>query len=172
MISRIKKRFHDNVKVYPNDVNSSCFRFHEVPYEFREVFITTGYRYPNSSFSCCIRSLFKFNNNEMLNFWTHFIPFLFVLIQLFKFYMIYDVNTDTYTWPLFIYLCTVGFYLSMSAAAHAFNCMSPIARHLCFIVDYMSISIYGLGSAISYKAYLIKLVNKDEEYIYDSFFYN
>lgn len=142
---------------------SKCLFVEEVPYEFREAYIKNGYRHPNTSINNCIRSLFVLNNNEVINFWTHFVPFVFVLVQLVKFCLIYDVQRDDFVWPLFIYLCTIGFYLSMSAAAHAFNCMSPIARHLCFIIDYMSISIYGLGSAISYKAYLLKIVNKDEE---------
>ena len=162
----LKNNFKENDDEKQNS-SSSCLSVDQVSYEFREPYITTGYRCPNSSALKCIRSLLNFDNNEVLNFWTHFLPFLFVCYQLVRFCQVYDVRRDEFVWPLFIYLCTIGFYLSMSAAAHAFNCMSPIARHLCFSIDYMSISIYGLGSAISYKAYLLKLVSKDEEYVFN-----
>lgn len=151
------------VKTKSNN-QTSCLKVTEISYEFREPFITTGYRHPNSSIGSCLRSLLTLNNNEMLNFWTHFVPFLFVFAQLVRFAFVHDLARDDFVWPLFICIATICFFLLMSALAHAFNCMSPIARHLCFIVDYMSISIYGLGSSIAYKAYLLKIVSKDERF--------
>ena len=91
--------------------------FKEISLEFRESFILTGYRKPNSSIKSCLKSLFYFDNNEIINFWTHFLPFLFMAYKLKKLCSIYDVfNTNqdhSIVEPLFIYLITVSFYLFM-----------------------------------------------------------
>jgi predicted membrane channel-forming protein YqfA (hemolysin III family) len=91
--------------------------FKEIPIEFRESFILTGYRKPNSSIKSCLSSLFYLDNNEIINFWTHFLPFLFMAYKLFKlcsFYDLFNVHQDNLLiWPLFIYLVTVLFYLFM-----------------------------------------------------------
>lgn len=121
----------------------------QVPAEFHEPFIYTGYRRANSSIRECARSLFYLNNNESINFWTHFLPFVYTLWQLVKLsYNYSNIYNDDFMWPLFIYLLTVCFYLLNSSIAHALNCMSPIARHVFFILDYMSISMYGMGCSI------------------------
>lgn len=139
-------------------------KYDEISYEFREAYIMTGYRKPNSSVRECLKSLFVLNNNEIINFWTHFVPFVYAFYNLLKFTSIYNVEKDNFAWPLFIYLTTVCFYLLMSSLAHAFNCMSPTARHLCFIVDYLSISLYGMGSSIAYKAYSLSNIIQDENF--------
>jgi predicted membrane channel-forming protein YqfA (hemolysin III family) len=129
----------------------------QVPLEFREPYILTGYRRPSSSISACLRSLFYMNNNESVNFWTHFLPFVYTFYQLVKISVNYNsIYNDDFVWPLFIYLFTSSFYLLVSSMAHALNCMSPIARHLLFIMDYLSISMYGMGSSIG-KALFISL---------------
>lgn len=91
--------------------------FKEISIEFRESFILTGYRKPNSSIKSCLKSLFYLDNNEIINFWTHFLPFLFITYKLIKLCSIYDIfNSDkdhSMIWPLFIYLLTVSFYLFM-----------------------------------------------------------
>ena len=128
----------------------SCFEVDEISAEFRESnpFILTGYRRPNSTMRQCVRSLFTLNNNETLNFWTHFVPFLVVARELCSFCSAYDVWADDFVWPLFIYLATVCFYLITSSVAHALNSMSPVARHICFILDYLSISKYAFRLVI------------------------
>lgn len=138
-------------------------KFNEVSYEFRELFILTGYRVPNSSLSSCIKSLFSLSNNESINFWTHFVPFLFSFYTLVSLCFIYDILSDDFVWPLFIYLTTICFYLLMSSIAHALNCMSPIARHICFILDYLSISIYGMGCTIAYRAYSLSTIQLNQK---------
>ena len=127
----------------------------QVSFEFRENFILNGYRIPNTTLLSCIKSVLTINNNEVLNFWTHFIPFFLIFIYLIRFSIQYNVLNDTFMWPYFIYLSTAAFYLFMSSMAHALNCMSNIARHVCFILDYLSISIYGMGCCIAYKAYCL-----------------
>ena len=127
----------------------------QVSFEFRENFILKGYRKPNNSFLLCFKSVFSLNNNEIINFWTHFIPFCLILLYLTRFSIQHNVLNDTFMWPYFIYLSTAAFYLFMSSMAHALNCMSNIARHICFILDYLSISIYGMGCCIAYKSYCL-----------------
>jgi predicted membrane channel-forming protein YqfA (hemolysin III family) len=127
----------------------------QVSFEFREDYILTGYRKPNTDFKSCIQSIF-YLNNETINFWTHFIPFLFILFELLNLCFKFNIMQDYFVWPLFIYLLTVCFYLLMSSIAHMFNCLSSTARHLCFILDYLSISIYGVGSSIVYHEYTIR----------------
>lgn len=138
--------------------SSNLLKYEQISYEFRESFILSGYRIPNSSFKTCLKSIFSFDSNETINFWTHFMPFLYSFYTLVKLYFVYDIVNDHFVWPLAIYLTTICFYLLMSSVAHALNCMSPIARHVCFILDYLSISIYGMGCSIAYKAYTLSTI--------------
>ena len=105
----------------------------------------SGYRSPKSSALDCFLSIFS-ATNESLNFWTHFIPALYFLRQIW----LLDELSD----PIICYMfCLVGFPLT-SAVAHVFNCLSDKARHACFFLDYASVSLYSIGSAIAYKAYV------------------
>ena len=144
--------------------------YDQVSNEFRESFILAGYRKPNCSFEKCFRSIFYWNN-ETLNFWTHFIPFLFVLKNLVSIIFYENILNDTFYMPLLIYLVTVCFYLLMSSVAHMLNCMSSSSRHICFILDYMSISVYGMGSAIAYKAYTLPNIDNsiNTRFVFDHY---
>lgn len=135
----------------------------QVPNEFQEIFIYTGYRNPNSSLRSCFKSIFCLNNNESINFWTHFIPFLLSLGILVKNLLNNELMNDNVAYPLLVYLSTICFYLLMSSMAHMLNCMSPIARHVCFILDYLSISIYGMGCAIAYKSYTLSTIKSSQK---------
>lgn len=130
----------------------------QVSFEFREDFILSGYRMPNANLKSCIQSIF-YLNNETINFWTHFCPFLFVLYHIIELSIQNNIRNDNFIWPLFIYLITVCFYLLMSSVAHMMNCYSSTARHICFILDYLSISIYGMGCSLAYKSYTIRNIN-------------
>jgi len=50
-------------------------------------------------------------------------------------------------------LCLCIFPLT-SAVAHLFNCMSDEARHVCFFLDYAGLSVFSLGTAVAYQAYV------------------
>lgn len=149
--------------------NHSCKKIYrylnhkQVSKEFQELFIYTGYRNPNSSFRSCFKSIFCLNNNESINFWTHFIPFLITLGILVKNLFNNEYMNDNLTYPLLVYLSTICFYLLNSSMAHMLNCMSPIARHVCFILDYLSISIYGMGCAIAYKSYTLSTIKSSQK---------
>ncbi|XP_072258663.1 membrane progestin receptor gamma isoform X2 [Pyxicephalus adspersus] len=61
---------------------------------------------------------------------------------------------DPFMWPLFIYMLSCCIYPLMSTFAHTFSVMSTQARHICFFLDYGALSLYSLGSAIAYSAYV------------------
>ncbi len=144
----------------------------QVSFEFREEFILTGYRTPNTDLKSCLQSIF-YLNNETINFWTHFVPFVYVLFELSSLSIVHNLMKNDFMWPFFIYLFTVCFYLFMSSAAHMFNCYSSTARHICFILDYLSISIYGMGCTIAYKSYTIASMNmtqiKTQHHVFDRY---
>ncbi|TRY55689.1 hypothetical protein DNTS_010271 [Danionella cerebrum] len=65
-----------------------------------------------------------------------------------------DVWHDAYTWPLLVFLACCCVYPLASSCAHTFNTMSSRARHICYFFDYGALSLYSLGSAVSYSAYV------------------
>ncbi|XP_038053277.1 membrane progestin receptor gamma-like [Patiria miniata] len=129
-------------------------RFNHVPTDFREPFITSGYRSCRSSVSTCILSAFSLNN-ETINFWTHFIPFAY-FTWLFTQWLWYELrfDVDPFTYPLQAYLVSVSLYTFASSSAHLFNCMSERSRHVFFFLDYGGLSIYSLACSIMYSWYV------------------
>ncbi|XP_076852158.1 membrane progestin receptor gamma-B-like isoform X1 [Brachyhypopomus gauderio] len=130
------------------------FRVHQVPPAFQEDSIISGYRHPRSSATDCVLSLFQLTN-ETLNVWTHFLPTWYFLWKLLTVVLMQDVWRDAYTWPLLVYLLSCCVYPLASSCAHTFSSMSMRARHLCFFFDYGALSLYSLGSAITYSAYVM-----------------
>ncbi|KAG7283793.1 hypothetical protein CRUP_034417 [Coryphaenoides rupestris] len=61
---------------------------------------------------------------------------------------------DAFTWPLLVFLVSCCVYPLASSCAHTFSTMSTRARHICFFFDYGALSLYSLGSAITYSAYV------------------
>ncbi|KFQ07104.1 Membrane progestin receptor gamma-B, partial [Leptosomus discolor] len=57
-------------------------------------------------------------------------------------------------WPLLAYLLTCCIYPLASSCAHTFSTMSTRARHICYFFDYAALSMYSLGSALAYSAYV------------------
>ncbi|XP_026992727.2 membrane progestin receptor gamma-B isoform X2 [Tachysurus fulvidraco] len=130
------------------------FNVNQVPKAFQEESIISGYRHPRSSATDCILSLFQLTN-ETLNVWTHFLPTWYFLYKLLTVVFIHDVWTDAYTWPLLVYLLSCCVYPLASSCAHTFSTMSTRARHICYFFDYGALSLYSLGSAIAYSAYVV-----------------
>ncbi|XP_051511797.1 membrane progestin receptor gamma-B [Myxocyprinus asiaticus] len=127
---------------------------HQVPKAFQEDSIISGYRHPRSSATDCVLSLFQLTN-ETLNVWTHFLPTWYFLWKLMTVLLMEDVWYDEYTWPLLAFLFSCCMYPLASSCAHTFNTMSTHARHICYFFDYGALSLYSLGSAISFSAYVI-----------------
>lgn len=125
-------------------------KYNEVPFEFQDKFIIKGYRHPNSTFIACCKSLFNLNSNETLNVWTHLIPSIIIIIYM---SINYNLFYDNYAWPFILHVSSAAFFLLLSSIAHTFNCMSSLARHLCFLMDYFGIAIFGMASVISFSAY-------------------
>ncbi|KAF5908705.1 membrane progestin receptor gamma-B-like isoform X1, partial [Clarias magur] len=130
------------------------FNAHQVPKAFQEDSIISGYRHPRSSATDCILSLFQLTN-ETVNVWTHFLPTWYFLYKLLTVIFLQDVWTDAYTWPLLVYLVSCCLYPLASSCAHTFSTMSMRSRHICYFFDYGALSLYSLGSAIAYSAYIV-----------------
>ncbi|XP_057237319.1 membrane progestin receptor gamma [Malurus melanocephalus] len=127
---------------------------HQVPESYREPGILCGYRPPRSSARACLRSLFCMNN-ETLNVWTHLVPAGYFL-WLFQGWLRVGWP-DPRIWPFLAFLGTCCLYPLASSAAHAFSPVSDRARHLGYCCDYTALSLYSLGSALAYSAYVFPL---------------
>uniref|UniRef100_A0A8C4PWH2 Progestin and adipoQ receptor family member 5 n=1 Tax=Eptatretus burgeri TaxID=7764 RepID=A0A8C4PWH2_EPTBU len=127
---------------------------HQVPKDFREEYIISGYRQPKSSALDCVRSIFQLTN-ETLNIWTHLLPTWYFVWRIIILAQRLDFQKDAYTWPLLVYLAGCCVYLLASSCAHTFSTMSLRIRHMCFFFDYAALSFYSLGSAVGYGAYTI-----------------
>ncbi|XP_073918135.1 membrane progestin receptor gamma isoform X3 [Castor canadensis] len=64
-----------------------------------------------------------------------------------------DIQNDSYSWPMLVYMCTSCVYPLVSSCAHTFSSMSKNARHICYFLDYGAVNLFSLGSAIAYSAY-------------------
>ncbi|XP_034737166.1 membrane progestin receptor gamma-B isoform X1 [Etheostoma cragini] len=129
------------------------FTINQVPKVFHEDSIISGYRHPRSSATDCILSLFQLTN-ETLNIWTHFLPTWYFLWKVVTVVLMQTAWQDSLIWPLVIFLLTCCIYPLASSCAHTFSSMSMRARHICFFFDYGALSLYSLGSAIVYSAYV------------------
>lgn len=123
----------------------------DVPPELREIGIRKGYRRQNLSFLSCFRSLFTLHN-ETFNVWTHLISF--------GFYVYYSLTQPLDLWlpenqSILCILITCCLFPLGSALAHLFMSMSPVIRHICFFIDYASISLYAFGAGTVNKIYAL-----------------
>ncbi|XP_048186102.1 membrane progestin receptor gamma isoform X2 [Perognathus longimembris pacificus] len=128
------------------------FSIEQVPQVFHEQGILFGYRHPQSSATACILSLFQMNN-ETLNIWTHLLPFWFFMWRFVTTLWMTDIQNDSYSWPMLVYMCTSCVYPLASSCAHTFSSMSKNARHICYFLDYGAVNLFSLGCAIAYSAY-------------------
>ncbi|KAM7010337.1 membrane progestin receptor gamma [Passerculus sandwichensis] len=129
-------------------------RAHQVPESYREPGILSGYRPPQSSACECLLSLFGMNN-ETLNIWTHLVPagyFLWLLLS-----RLGSPGSEAGAGPFLAYLGTCALYPLASSAAHALGALGGHGRHRAYCCDYAALSLYGLGSALAYSAYVFPL---------------
>uniref|UniRef100_A0A3Q3X3M4 Uncharacterized protein n=1 Tax=Mola mola TaxID=94237 RepID=A0A3Q3X3M4_MOLML len=124
------------------------------PQVFREDSIISGYRHPRSSALDCVLSSFQMTN-ETVNIWTHFLPTWYFLWRFSVLCSTLNFMTDSYTWPLLVYMLLICIYPFTSSCAHTFSSMSPESRHICYFFDYGALSLYSLGCAVSYGYYVI-----------------
>ncbi|XP_027731524.1 membrane progestin receptor epsilon [Vombatus ursinus] len=133
-------------------------RWDEVPDDFVECFILSGYRRLPCTAQECVASVLK-PTNETLNFWTHFIPLLLFLNKFCRLFFLSgrDDLPFHHPWllPLWCYASGVLLTFAMSCTAHVFSCLSLRLRAAFFYLDYASISYYGFGSTVAYYYYLL-----------------
>lgn len=147
---QIEKKCEENHEKCQGNSVCRALQWDEVPSQFREQFIMTGYRKPYTSAYHCIKSAFM-ARNETMNFWTHFIPFLLFIA---RFTLLFTREPfDPYTYPLLCFAVGICGFLLMSSGAHLFNSMSPRTRHVCFFCDYCAISVYSVGAGMAFYSY-------------------
>ncbi|XP_061573423.1 membrane progestin receptor delta isoform X2 [Cololabis saira] len=130
------------------------FDIHQIPKVFREDSIISGYRHPSSSALDCVLSSFQLTN-ETINIWTHFLPTWYFLWRFSVLCATMNFLSDSYTWPLLVYMLLICIYPFTSSCAHTFSTMSPESRHICYFFDYGALSLYSLGCAIGYGYYVM-----------------
>ena len=133
-----------------------CVTVDLVPEQYKERYLTRGYRQPYSTFLDCLASLFRLNN-ETLNVWTHLIPLILLFlyfIQTFPSELWPPTKIHPWYYPLLSEEISILAYHLGSAMAHLFNCMTPRIRHICFFIDYAAISMFGMGGACATYYYL------------------
>eukprot|EP00731_Ephydatia_muelleri_P024984 Em0017g67a len=131
----------------------SLFHRIKVPPYYREPFIVGGYRKPNSSFSEALAYAFVPKNNDCLNFWTHFIPLLVWIVWFWVLSHRLDLS-EPYFYPLVCLWAGCCTYAVCSSGAHMLGCMRLEVRQVCFLVDYMGISMYTFSGSLSTFFYL------------------
>ncbi|EDV24016.1 uncharacterized protein TRIADDRAFT_57064 [Trichoplax adhaerens] len=123
---------------------------HQMPTQYREPYILTGYREPCSTCKSCLRSLIR-ASNETLNVWTHFLPIIYFLNRAIQFYSNNDSGCFEFQYyPFMPNYIGIIFYHLASSIAHLFCSMSIKYRHTCFYIDYSGICIYAMGAGITY----------------------
>lgn len=125
----------------------------EVPLEFQDIGILHGYRHPNTSFRGCLLSLFSWHN-ETLNVWTHIVSLGFFIYFTVERSQHVDFRKQENEALLCLLLSCMAFSFG-SAVAHLFNCMSNNIRNICFMVDYLAISIYAYSACLVNKVYAL-----------------
>ena len=113
----------------------------------REPYILSGYRPIGLSPVSCLKSILRWDNNEVVNFWTHFLPLVVWLYWLVISYS--DLSADARYLPLLCYWFGGLSYTFFSSFAHLFNSISYKVRHLCFFMDYTGIALYEMGGNIA-----------------------
>ncbi|XP_077344352.1 membrane progestin receptor epsilon [Lithobates pipiens] len=135
---------------------SPLLRWDEVPDDFVECFILSGYRRLHLTAQECLASIFQ-PTNETLNFWTHFIPLVLFVSKFSEVFFLSSELPFTHPalLPLWCYASGVLLTFAMSCTAHVFSCRSLRLRAAFFFLDYASISYYGFASTVAYSYYLL-----------------
>lgn len=118
-----------------------------VPENYRERGILTGYRLANQPWRYYIGSLFQIHN-ETLNVWTHLIGLFVIWYALGQYFLIYDWRTDKDSWPMLTFgiCCSLTHFLS--SMAHLLHSKSLYIHHLVFMVDFIGVVLFAFGTGI------------------------
>ena len=128
-------------------------RADEIPLQFREPFIDSGYRRPYMTAKESIWSLFT-PCNETVNVWSHIAALLFFCSHYYSiFWNTHKPTNDPFVYPLVAFAFGVSIAFLMSAGAHLFSSISPRIRHVCFFFDYAAISLYTFTAGQAFYFY-------------------
>ena len=116
----------------------------QVPFEFRDPFILSGYRRPQISALDCVLSIFK-RSNETVNVWTHVAALGFFVFRSIEVFSSHRPLEDSFVYPLLSFAIGTSSMFAMSSGAHMFNSMSSKTRHVCFFFDYAAINVYAFS---------------------------
>ena len=119
----------------------------KVPPVYREPFILDGYRKTDTTFTYAFKAIFRWNN-DVGNFWTHFIPFCIFFLWLPVEWTLRTDFTDPYFYPFACFWVGACAYSLFSSVAHLFGCVSFKVRSICFFFDYLGIALYTLGGGM------------------------
>lgn len=122
---------------------------HQIPVEFQEPYIVSGYRSPHLTARQCVQSLFQCHN-ETANVWTHAIATALYIVWMLYLQLSGTVSflDDSYALPLLAMFIGFGVCTLLSSLAHLFSCMSQQIRHVCFYFDYAGVTMAGLSGMI------------------------
>lgn len=126
----------------------------EVPFHFRERYVSTGYRPLHQSWRYYFLSLFQ-RHNETINIWTHLLAFLVVLVKFRQLAETVDFVSDPNSWPLLILILSASTYSAFSAAAHLLGSKSELCHYTVFFLDYVGVAQYQYGSALVHFYYAV-----------------
>lgn len=134
---------------------------HEMPENYRQPGILSGYVPIGSSYTVCLHSLFTITSNESANFWSHFFAIIYFLASAYQ--LSYDW-TQPFTWPLLAYFFTVCSYMGASCLAHALGSVSPLHMDGLFFIDYAGVSMFSFGAGLVCRAYAFPTSLTDTAY--------
>ena len=125
----------------------------EVDAVFTEPFIVNGYRQSHTSFAQCVQYAFILHN-DVVNFWTHFIPFVVWVVWFLLLAMSWENFFQPFQYPLMCFWAGSCSYALLSSIAHLFSNKSFEVRSVCFMLDYLGIAMYALGADIASSFYI------------------
>ena len=118
----------------------------QVPAAYREPFIMSGYRKTNISLSECLAYTLVWHN-DVCNFWSHFLPLLVWLPWLCLLSLTHHLSQPFY-YPLLCFWFGSCAYALFSSIAHLFGAKSHLVRNVCFMADYIGITIIYAGGGL------------------------
>ena len=131
------------------------YRREQVPPEFQDLHILTGYRW-NAPLRACLRSTLHFSDcNEAGNVWTHLVPALLLPLVLVAMQVRGGVDLiAARELPFTAAMLGSSVMFATSAAAHCFSSYSALARQFCFRCDYAAICVYAVSNTMAFAHYV------------------
>lgn len=143
----------EGLQLSPLQNDQQLLSWDEIEEVYREPFILSGYRPSGLSWLQCVKHAFVLHN-DVGNFWTHFMLLPVWVVWLVSLARSREDFFQAYNYPMLCFWAGACSYALFSSLAHLFSCKSFLVRTVCFILDYMGIAMYALGSDIASLFYL------------------